>query len=132
VQVPLYIHSRFNDIREKWKTEEKYKNRKIRGFVTTNARFTIDAIKYAECVGLGLISWDYPQSGSLKYFIDQSGLHPLTSLHSLRKTDQKQFLQKGVVLCRELFQQQDFMHDLGFSPQKISKVLKEADLLIRS
>ena len=132
VQVPLYIQSRFNDIKAKWEEEGKYENHKVRSFVCTNARFTGDAIKYSECVGLGLISWDYPQKLSLKSIIDQSGLHPLTSLHSLRKTDKKQFLEKGIVLCSELFQQQDFMRELGFTKQKISKVLKEADLLIRS
>jgi len=132
VRVPLYIQSRFNDIKAKWEDDDKYKNKKIKGYVATNARFTVDAIKYAECVGLGLISWDYPQSGSLKYFIDKSGLYPLTSLRSLRKADQKLFLEKGFVLCQELFQQQDLMRDFGFTQQKISKVLKEADLLIRS
>jgi len=132
VRVPLYIQSRFNDIKAKWENDDKYKNKKIKGYVATNARFTLDAIKYAECVGLGLISWDYPQSGSLKYFIDKSGLYPLTSLHSLKKSDKKSFLEKGFVLCQELFQQQDLMRDLGFTQQKISKVLKEADLLIRS
>lgn len=132
VRVPLYIQSRFNDIKAKWKDDPIYRDKNIRGFVTTNTRFTMDAIKFAECVGLGLISWDYPQTGSLKYFIDQSGLHPITSLRSMIKAEKKKFLEKGIVLCQELFQHQGLMTEMGFNQQKINRILKEADLLIRS
>ena len=89
VQVPLYIQSRFNDIKAKWEEEGKYENHKVRSFVCTNARFTGDAIKYSECVGLGLISWDYPQKSSLKSIIDQSGLHPLTIFALIKKNRPK-------------------------------------------
>lgn len=132
VQVPLYINSRFNDIRARWNEDDKYKDLNIRGYVVTNARFTADAIKYAECVGLGLISWDYPEGGSLKHFIDQSGLHPLTSLHKLRKTDQKFLLQEGLVLCRELINNQDILRKHGIAEARISQILEEAEMLISS
>ena len=130
VQVPMYIKSRFDDIKAKWEEEGKYKDRKIRGYVVTNARFTSDAIKYAECAGLGLISWDYPSSGSLKYIIDKSGLHPLTSLHTLKKSEQKTLLENGLVLCRDLSKNRDMLKKMDFSDQKISRVLDEAELLI--
>lgn len=67
VQVPLYINSRFEDIKAKWAEDGQYKDLNVRGYVVTNSRFTQDAIQYAECAGLGLISWDYPKEGSLKY-----------------------------------------------------------------
>ena len=56
VQVPLYIHSRFNDIKEKLEEDHQGEDIEVRGSVVTNARFTADAIKYAECVGLQMIS----------------------------------------------------------------------------
>lgn len=132
VQVPLYIHSRFDDIKSNLSTDPIFHDYTINGFVVTNARFTEDAIKYAECVGLDLISWDYPEDGSLKYYIDRSGLHPLTSLHSLRVTDKKKLLEHEVVLCEELAENQDLMLELGIDKQRIKKVLNEASLLIRS
>lgn len=132
VQVPLYIHSRFNDIKAKLIENEKYRDFTINGYVVTNARFTMDAINYAECVGLGLMSWDYPSKASLKYYIDRSGLHPLTSLHTLRKTDKKMLLDNGIVLCRELESHQDLMLQNGLNKQRVNRVLSEASMLIKS
>ncbi len=132
VQVPLYIHSRFNDIKAKLIENERYRDYKIEGYVVTNTRFTLDAINYAECTGLGLISWDYPSNASLKYYIDRSGLHPLTSLHTLRKTDKKMLLDNGIVLCRELESHQDLMLENGLNKQRVSRVLSEASMLIKS
>ena len=132
VQVPLYINSRFADIKAKWCNSPEYKDIDIQGYVVTNTRFTVDAIKYAECVGLGLISWDYPADGSLKKYIDESGLHPLTSLHKLRKTDKKFLLEKGIVLCSELYSHQELLSESGLNERQIKAVLKEAETLIGS
>ena len=131
VQVPLYIHSRFNDIETKWKETHTDESIRFRGFVVTNTRFTVDAINFAECAGLGLISWDYPANSSLKYFIDQSGLHPITSLHSLNKTHKRQILDEGIVLCRELINHSEVMNKFAFNEKLIEKVLKEANLLVK-
>jgi hypothetical protein len=131
VQVPLYINSRFNDLKGKLENEDRYKDFEINGYVVTNARFTADAIKYADCVGLGLISWDYPSTGSLKHFIDRSGLHPLTSLHSLRKHEKKALLENGIVLCNELNTHEDTLSEIGLTPLRIRKVLDEAEMLTR-
>lgn len=128
VQVPLYIHSRFKDIESKWMEKNSAKKDRIRGFVVTNTRFTVDAMNYAECENLGMISWDYPQGNGLKFYIDQSGLHPLTSLNSLTKTEKQRLLEKGIVLCREL--KFGLLEELGIDKAKINKVLSEATLLI--
>lgn len=130
VQVPLYIHSRFNDIEAKWKEANTEGNIKFRGYVVTNTRFTMDAINFSECAGLSLISWDYPENGSLKSFIDQSGLHPITSLHTLNKSQKKQMLDEGIVLCRELISHTHLMKKYSFTEQQMDKVLKEVNMLV--
>jgi hypothetical protein len=129
VKVPLYIHSRFNDIEAKWRENPEYENTKIKGFVVTNARFTKDAIEYAECAGLGLISWDYPAESSLKYYIDKSGMHPITSLHSLTKAQKSKLLKDGIILCRELVKSESALRGQGMSDKQIAKVLSEARLI---
>ncbi len=131
VQVPLYINSRFRDIKEKWNEDSRYKNLNVRGYVVTNSRFTQDAIQYAECAGLEVISWDYPKNSSLKYFIDQSGFHPITTLHSLTNSQKKLILEEGIVLCRELISQSDMMRKLGLSEPVIARVIEEAELMVR-
>ena len=132
MQVPLYINSRFADIEAKWREDHPDDKVIIRGFVVTNGRFTGDAITYAECVGLGVISWDYPAKSSLKHYIDLSGLHPLTSLRSLKKGEQRKLLDGGIVLCRELHANQNLLRESGISAQRIKNILREAELLISS
>lgn len=129
VKVPLYIHSRFNDIIDKWSENPAYEKKQIKGFVVTNARFTKDAIDFAECAGLGLISWDYPAESSLKYYIDKSGMHPVTSLHNLTKAQKSNLLKEGIVLCRELIKSESTLRSLGMSDKQIAKVVSEARLL---
>jgi len=130
VKVPLYIHSRFNDIEAKWRKMPEYKNMEMKGFVVTNARFTKDAIEYAECAGLELISWDYPAESSLKYYIDKSGMHPITSLNSLTKAQKSFLLNEGIILCRELVKRTDALQKLGLNEKQINKILMETRLLI--
>ena len=129
VQVPLYIQSRYLDVKSAW--EEKYgKNLHYRGGVVTNTRFSEDAIKYANCAGLLIISWDYPKETGLKYFIDRSGLHPVTSLISLTKKEKQSLLEKGIVLCSELEQKRDILRQMGIKESQIRKIIREADNLI--
>jgi len=101
VQVPLYIQSRYLDIKAVW--EENYGTGiSLKGGVVCNTRFSDDAIKYGKCAGLVLISWDYPQDTGLKYWIDKTGLQPITSLFSLTKKDKQFLLERGIVLCSQL------------------------------
>lgn len=132
VQVPLYIHSRFNDIRAKWEQEGLSENIRIRGFVVTNSRFTSDAIQFAECVGLGMVSWDYPAKYSLKYLADKSALYPLTSLHSLLKSQKKALLEKNIILCRDLPEKTNELSALGMTEKQVQKVLNEARQLAQT
>lgn len=129
VQVPLYIHSRFLDVKAAW--EEKYgKNIRYQGGVVTNTRFSDDAISYATCAGLLVISWDYPAETGLKYRIDKTGLQPVTSLISLTKKDKQFLLEKGIVLCSQLDENQPLLREMGFTEIQIRKILTEAANLV--
>ena len=130
VQVPLYIHSRFKDVEARWKEQNPDSTDKFSGYVVTNTRFTIDAMRYAECENLGMISWDYPEGKGLKYFIDQSGLHPVTSLHSLTKAEKRILLDKGIVLCSELLKNKQILTDTGIDEKKVNRAINEASSLI--
>lgn len=129
VQVPLYIQSRYLDVKSAW--EEQYgKNISYRGGVVCNTRFSDDAMNYAKCAGLVMISWDYPADTGLKYWIDKTGLHPVTSLISLT-TNEKQFLlNKGIVLCGQLEENKFLLKEAGLTDSQIRKVINEATNLI--
>lgn len=125
VKVPLYIHSRYNDVREHWTNNKKEKKKLEKGWVVTNTRFTEDAIKYGMCANLYLLSWDYPKNEGLKDRIDLLGLYPIT-VSTLLSSREKQFLlSRDVVLCRQLLKDKFFLDHLGISTNRKAKILDE-------
>ncbi len=131
VQVPLYIQSRYLDVKAAWEQIHGKEGMNYKGGVVTNTRFSDDATSFAECVGLHLISWDYPGNKALKYWIDKSGLHPLTSLHTINKKHKQLLLEEGIVLCRELVKQPLLLNKIGLTERQAKKVLSEAKNLIK-
>ena len=129
VQVPLYVQSRYLDVRSVW--EEQYgKNIRYRGGVVTNSRFSDDAMNYGKCAGLLLISWNYPADTGLKYWIDKNKLHPVTCLISLTKKEKQYLLEKEIVLCNQLNENLNVLRDMGLTENQIKKIIREAENLI--
>ncbi len=130
VKVPLYIHSRFQDVKATWEKDENLSGLKFYGMVATNTRFSDDARQYAQCSGLRVLSWDYPKGNSLREWVDQSGFYPITALHSLKKKEKDRLLQENVVLCRELKDHKKNLQEIGLSEGRIKQVINEAEHLI--
>jgi len=130
VQVPLYIHSRFLDVKASW--EKQYgKDIRYQGGVITNTRFSNDAVQYGTCAGMLVISWDFPAGNGLKDWIDKTGLHPVTSLISLTKAQKQVLLEKGIVLCRELEKNRELLREIQINEGQIDKILREAQNLVK-
>jgi len=129
VKVPLYINSRYQDVRQQWEKCKEKSKKMDRGGVVTNTRFTKDAIAYGKCAGLNLLSWDYPKENGLKDRIDRLGLYPITVSHLLSKREKQFLLGRDVVLCRQLAQDKFFLDHLGISETRKNKILKEVDMI---
>ncbi len=130
VKIPLYIHSRFRDI-QKFLDKKHPEKPAFKGWVATNTRFTEDARKYGSCVGLNLLSWDFPKGNALKDRIDHTGLYPIT-VSTLLSSREKQFLlSRDVVLCKELIDDKFFLDHLGISEGRKHRILKEMEVLCR-
>ena len=130
VKVPLYIRSRFDDIVEKRRNVAEYKDFTFHGWIITNTRFTTDAMNYGKCAGLQLISWDYPGGQSLKDIIEREGLFPVTVLTMLNKEQKQVLLDKGIVLCSQIYKQNGILNKLGLSENKKKKIIEEVNDLI--
>lgn len=125
VKVPLYIHSRFEDIR-RWNDRRGDGAMALEpGWVVTNTRFTADAQKFGKCVGLYLLSWNYPPKNSLKNRIDRSGLYPITVSTLLSAREKEFLLNRGVVLGRELLQASYYLDHMGISDPRKKRILEE-------
>jgi hypothetical protein len=127
VKVPLYIHSRFRDI----KAHHEHNGEPIpnHGWVVTNTRFTKDAIQYGKCVGLYLLSWDYPKDNSLKDRIDRLGLYPITVSTLLTNREKQFLLSRDIVLGKQLVEQIFYLDHLGISEQRKQNIIKEIKML---
>ncbi len=130
VRVPLYIHSRFKDIEQRWKSTPGLEKRTFHGWVFTNTRFTEDAMEYARCVGLRMVSWDHPPKEGLKDMIQQTGLFPVTVLTHLTRKQKQILLDQEIVLCRQLHRRQGVLDQLGLKAGKKKKVIQEIQDLI--
>ncbi len=126
IRIPLYIHSRYLDI---LKNPDLHKSfGKIR--IVTNTRFSEDAIKYAKCHNIKLLSWSYPKGNGLKDKINRLGLHPLTSLNLLSDEEKDRLLDEGIVLCRELLKNDYLINKIGISKTRKKRILEEIEELI--
>ena len=125
VKIPLYINSRFLDIQKQWNTNSKNTTHLKQGWLVTNTRFTIDAINYAKCVGLTLLSWDYPLNNGIKDNIDSFDLYPITTLTTLTLKEKHQLIENDIVLVKELYKTSYLLKKIGISEIRIKRVLDE-------
>ncbi|MDT7830047.1 ATP cone domain-containing protein [Pricia sp. S334] len=132
VKVPLYINSRYEDVKQQWEKRSDTSKNRVGGGVVTNTRFTKDALAYGKCVGLHLLSWDYPEKNGLKDRIDRLGLYPITVSQLLTEREKQFLLSRDVVLCRQLLKDRFFLDHLGISAIRKEKIVKEVEVLCRS
>jgi len=131
VKIPLYIQSRFLDVKKQWIKKPGHAHKFHQGWVVNNTRFSKDAIDYAQCIGLKLVGWDYPKNEGLKDLISQLGLYPITCLSSLKKLERLALLKNNIVICKQLCDNSLLLKDLNIENSRFNKILIEAHALCR-
>ena len=131
VKVPMYILSRFNDLKEKEYSIFSKKDSISKCWIVTNNRFTSDAIAFAKCSGLNLLSWNYPELNNLKTKNDFDYLYPVTCLTTLSLGEKDKLLILDVLLVKEIVNNSECLEKIGLSPNRIKNVLKEASELCK-
>jgi hypothetical protein len=129
VKVAMYFHSRFRDLRAGMKTQ--YPGKSFSGWIATNTRFTEDAIKYAACSGLKLISWRYPEKGSLEQMIEEKKLYPITVISGLTSEQMRQLFEQKIILMKDLAKMApgDIKRLLSVSDKRALALKEQADKL---
>jgi len=129
VKVAMYFDSRFRDLRAGMKP--RYPGKSFSGWLVTNTRFTDDAIKYAVCSGLRLMSWRYPGKGSLEQMIEEKKLYPVTVIPGLTSGQTRQLFERKIILMKDLAKMSpgDISGLLSVSDRKALALKEQADKL---
>lgn len=100
VKTALYVQARYQDLRNEM--EKQYPDKQINGWLVTNTRFTEDAMQFAKCSGIKLVSWRYPEKDSLEKMIEADKLYPVTVLSGLNSQQIHKLIENDVFLMSDL------------------------------
>ncbi len=103
-------------------------------WVITNTRFTETAIRYAECRGVKLVGWNYPnREGNLEDMIIRSRMYPVTVLPSVTTAAREIFMAHNIILAQDLltYTEKDMVKKLKLSSATARALLREAHSLLK-
>ena len=120
VHVSLYTKARFDDLKALHNFNDVW--------LVTNTRITPDALSYALCNSMKVISWNYPQGNGLRDLIERSQLHPITVLTTLSQDQKQNLLDNHTVLCKDISKN---LNILGLPEDKKKSVLAEAEFVCK-
>ncbi len=125
VQVLLYTYARFLDIKEVNPIDANW--------VVTNTKLTGDAAHYAQCKGVKVIGWSYPENNNLQDFVEKPHLYPITILNTLSKQEKQSLLSGNIILCCDFLNTSDHeLQDKYFLDQETIRLTKEKSKMICS
>lgn len=124
IHVSLYTKARFDDLKQKYKFD--------RAWLFTNTKITTDALSYALCSNMGIVSWSYPQNESLRDLVEKYKLYPITIVSSLSQAQKQILLENHIVLVKDICKNKDNLDILGLNLDKKSQIHKEAELICKT
>ena len=99
IHVLLYTYARFLDVKDK--------NNLDGVWVATNTKISTESIDYANCKGIKVLSWNYPQEWNLAEFVEKPKMYPVTTLTDLTMEEERRFIDNGIVLASDLLKISD-------------------------
>lgn len=131
LQVAMYSYARLLDLQE-----QKICLDDVCGvkefWLITNTKFTSTARRYGDCVGLKLLSWDYPKRNNLHDRIQRAGVYPITVLQSLSSKQAEILINRDVILCSDIVANPQILRHLHLAKRKHEAILNEARNLCKS
>lgn len=121
IHVALYTKARFDDLKEKHKLTKSW--------LVTNTKTTLDATAYGHCVGMNIIDWRHPNNLGLASLVEETKLHPLTSLTTLSQSQKKILLDNHIVLCKDICNDLNVLDILSLSNKDKETVFNEAQFV---
>lgn len=125
LQVAMYSYARLLDLKGAAICHEDICN--IQEFwLITNTKFTSTAEHYGECVGLKMLSWDYPKQNNLHDRIQRAKVYPVTVLQSLNASQIATLIGRDAIVCQDIIDNPSLLRHLHLSTSKYERVMQEA------
>jgi hypothetical protein len=130
LKVALYVKSRFEDI---FACDEHLRACPInRGILVTNTKFTSEAIIYAECSGIELLGWGYPENDNLLIRMNRAKVYPITALTGLSRAEKWLLIENGTISVDEIASNRKVLDSLHLSSGRVGEILTEAEGLLNT
>lgn len=124
LQVALYSYARLLDLKDAKICEAD--NCGVKEFwLITNTKFTVTAQNYGKCVGLQMLSWDFPKNDNLHDRIQRAGIYPITVLQSLTTAQAETLISYEIILCRDILKRTEVLKNLHLSKSKYNELMDE-------
>lgn len=138
----LYVKARYDDIRQNTFSITSFDEKSTRGmpvkmadkltegWLVTNTYFSDTAITYANCNDLKMMSFDYPENGSLQDKIIEYSLYPITCLTAINHDEKRKLIDRGIILCQSLHSQSHVLDEMGINQDRKYSILEEVATLL--
>mgnify|MGYP000444416470 CR=1 FL=1 len=124
LQVAMYSYARLLDLQATQICREDICG--IKEFwLVTNTKFTSTAERYGSCVGLTLLSWDFPKRNNLHDRIQRAGVYPVTVLQTISAAQIETLIARDIILCREILERESVLRHLHLPKRKQEALLAE-------
>ncbi len=117
----LYSYARFLDISE------------IRSefhgiWIFTNTKFSSEAMKFAECRGIKLTGWRYPENEGIEALLERKRLYPITLLR-LSNFEIEELLKHSFAFCNEIVENEKRIKEIF--GKRAQEIISEAEIVVR-
>ncbi len=132
IRVALYVYARFLDVQHTWNKQESISHKNHVPWLVTNTKITVDAISYADCMGMKVLAWHHPRGKGLNEHVEAKGLYPITVLSGLNKSAKKSLFDKNIILVQQLAEipLEKVVRITGLKRAKVKQLLITAQQLL--
>ncbi|MEM0202898.1 MAG: ATP cone domain-containing protein [Archaeoglobaceae archaeon] len=117
----LYSYARFLDIAEVRKDFDGV-------WVFTNTKFSSEAMRFAECRGIKLTGWHYPENEGIEALLERKKLYPITVL-KLSNFEVEELLRNGFAFCNEIVENEKKITELF--GKRAREIIAEAETMVQ-
>ncbi len=101
IKIALYVWARSQDIKSAWPRYGLQGKQMNNYWLITNTKLTDDAMTYALCKQMNVMSWNYPEKSSLSMLIDKYSLYPVTVLKRTKSHLVTALVERGIVTLKQ-------------------------------